>query len=81
MKGGIHMDELYTAKEVSKILKVNVHKVYDLIRAGMLPALKLGSIKIRKESLNEFLKKYEGMDLTDLDKIHRIDTSLNADEK
>lgn len=75
------MDELYTAKEVSKILKVNVHKVYDLIRAGMLPALKLGSIKIRKESLNEFLKKYEGMDLTDLDKIHRIDTSLNADEK
>lgn len=25
MKGGIHMDELYTAKEVSKILKVNVH--------------------------------------------------------
>ena len=69
MKGGIHMDELYTAKEVSKILKVNVHKVYDLIRAGLLPALKLGSIKIRKASLNEFLKKYEGMDLTDLDNV------------
>lgn len=69
MKGGIHMDELYTAKEVSKILKVNVHKVYDLIRAGMLPALKLGSIKIRKASLKEFLKKYEGMDLTDLDNV------------
>ena len=69
MKGGIHMDELYTAKEVSKILKVNVHKVYELIRAGMLPALKLGSIKIRKESLKEFLKKYEGMDLTDLDNV------------
>lgn len=63
------MDELYTAKEVSKILKVNVHKVYDLIRAGMLPALKLGSIKIKKESLKEFLKKYEGMDLTDLDNV------------
>lgn len=63
------MDELYTAKEVSKILKVNVHKVYELIRAGMLPALKLGSIKIRKESLKEFLKKYEGMDLTDLDNV------------
>ena len=69
MKGGIHMDELYTAKEVSKILKVNVHKVYDLIRAGLFPALKLGSIKIRKASLNEFLKKYEGMDLTDLDNV------------
>ena len=72
MKGGIHMDELYTAKEVSKILKVNVHKVYDLIRAGMLPALKLGSIKIRKESLKEFLKKYEGMDLTDLDNVYNL---------
>lgn len=69
MKGGIHMDELYTAKEVSKILKVNVHKVYELIRAGMLPALKLGRIKIRKDSLKEFLKKYEGMDLTDLDNV------------
>lgn len=69
MKGDMYMDELYTAKEVSKILKVNVHKVYDLIRAGMLPALKLGSIKIRKESLKEFLKKYEDMDLTDLDNI------------
>ena len=45
------MDELHTAKEVGKIMKVNVHKVYDLIRAGLLPALKLGSIKIRKESL------------------------------
>ena len=69
------MDELYTAKEVSKILKVNVHKVYELIRAGMLPALKLGSIKIRKESLNEFLKKYEGMDLTDLNNIVKLDTT------
>ena len=69
MKGGMHMDELYTAKEVSKILKVNVHKVYDLIHAGLLPALKLGSIKIKKASLNEFLKKYEGMDLTDLDNV------------
>ena len=69
MKGGICMDELYTVKEVSKILKVNVHKVYDLIRSGMLPALKLGNIEIRKESLNEFLKKYDGMDLTDLNNV------------
>lgn len=81
MKGGIHMDELYTAKEVSKILKVNVHKVYDLIRAGMLPALKLGSIKIRKESLNEFLKKYDGMNLTDLNNVCNINScNVNEDE-
>ena len=63
------MDELYTVKEVAKIMKVNVHKVYDLIRAGLLPALKLGNIKIRKESLEEFLRKYDGKDLTDLNNI------------
>lgn len=80
MKVGICMDELYTVKEVSKILKVNVHKVYDLIHFGMLPALKLGSIKIRKESLNEFLKKYDGMDLSDLDKVHRMDVMMLDNE-
>ena len=66
------MDELYTVKEVAKIMKVNVHKVYDLIRAGLLPVLKLGSIKIRRESLAEFLRKYDGMDLTDLNNICSI---------
>lgn len=63
------MDELYTVKEVSKILKVNVHKVYDLIRAGLLPALKLGSIKVRKETLDEFLVKYDGKDLSDVNNV------------
>jgi len=66
------MDELYTVKEVAKIMKVNVHRVYDLIYAGLLPALKLGSIKIRKESLEEFLRKYDGKDLTDLNNICSI---------
>lgn len=63
------MDELYTVKEVSLKLKVNIHKVYELVNAGVLPALKLGSIKIRKESLEEFLMKYDGKDLTDLKNI------------
>lgn len=66
------MDKLYTVKEVAKIMKVNVHRVYDLIRVGLLPALKLGSIKIRKESLEEFLRKYDGKDLTDLNNICSI---------
>ena len=66
------MDELYTVKEVAKIMKVNVHRVYDLIHAGLLPALKLGSIKVRKESLEEFLRKYDGKDLTDLNNICSI---------
>ena len=68
--------ELLTVKEVSKILKVNVHKVYDLIRVGMLPALKLGSLKIRKSSLEKFLDEYEGMDISDVNDIK----SLNIQE-
>lgn len=65
--------ELLTVKEVSKILKVNVHRVYDLVRAGMLPALKLGSLKIRKSSLEKFLEEYEGMDISNVNNIKPID--------
>lgn len=63
---------LYTVRETSVTLGVNVHVVYDLIKKGLLPALKLGSLKIRKETLEEFIKKYEGMDLSDLDNIKEL---------
>ena len=63
---------LYTVKEVAIIFGVNVHVVYDLIKNGLLPALKLGSLKIRKKSLESFLEKYEGMDLSDLDNITEL---------
>ncbi len=58
-------DVLYTVSEVSKLIKSNTDYVYQLIKAGLLPVLKLGSYKIRRQSLLEFLTKYEGMDLTD----------------
>lgn len=67
------MDELLTVKETAQVLKVNVHRVYDLIRSGLLPALKLGSLKIRSEALCKFLRDYEGMDLTDLKNIVKLD--------
>ena len=60
---------LYTVKEVSKVLGVNVHVVYELIKKGLLPALKLGSLKVRKQTLENFVEKYEGMDLSNLDNI------------
>lgn len=66
-------DVLYTVKEVSRLLKTNPNYVYELINKGLIPALKLGSFKIRRSSLLEFLKQNEGKDLTDLDNI----TSLN----
>ena len=56
---------LYTVKEVSELLHTNPTYVYALIKAGLLPVLKLGSYKVRRESLNKFLADYEGKDLTD----------------
>lgn len=62
---------LYTVKDVASTFGVNVHVVYD-IKKGLLPALKLGSLKIRKKSLESFLEKYDGMDLSDLDNITEL---------
>ena len=49
---------LYTAKEVSKILLVNVNTVYDLMNSGALPYLVLGSKKIRGTDLQRFIETY-----------------------
>ncbi len=57
-------DILYTVPEVSKLIKTNKTYIYELIKAGLLPVLKLGSYKIRKVSLEEFLSRYEGKDIT-----------------
>ena len=65
---------LYTVKEVSELLHTNPTYVYNLIKAGLLPVLKLGSYKVRKESLSKFLEDYEGKDLTDPNNISLIDT-------
>ncbi|NFR85365.1 MULTISPECIES: helix-turn-helix domain-containing protein [unclassified Clostridium] len=64
---------LYTVKETSKILKTNTDYVYSLIRKGYLRCLKLGSYKIRKSTLEEFLAKYEDFDLSDLDNVKELD--------
>lgn len=70
-------DMLYTVKETSKILKTNTDYVYALIKKGKLKCLKLGSYKIRKSALEEFLTQYEGYDLSDLDNIIPLETQQN----
>lgn len=62
-------DALYTVKETSKILKVGIHRVYDLIDDGLLTPLKLGSLKIPAIQLDKFISDYTGKDLTDLKNI------------
>lgn len=63
---------LYTVAETSKILKTNSSYVYNLIKLGFLPAIKLGSYKIRKSTLENFLQEYENKDLTDLTNIKEL---------
>lgn len=70
-------DILYTVSETAKLLKTNQNYVYELIKQGFLPALKLGSFKIRKTTLNSFLEKYEGQDLTDLKNIKELEVNTN----
>lgn len=56
---------LYTVQEVADILKTNTNYVYELHKSGLLRFLKMGRLKCRKSTLEEFLEKYDGMDLTD----------------
>lgn len=49
---------LYTVKEVSQMLKCNPNTVYDLINNKNLPALKLGSLKVRGSDLEEFINNF-----------------------
>lgn len=63
---------VYTVKEVSILLRTNPAFVYRLIDLGLLPALKLGSIRVRKDALDAFLRRYEGHDLSDPNNIKAL---------
>lgn len=56
---------LYTVPEVARILKTNVDYVYKLQKAGLIRFMKIGRLKCRKSTLEEFLKKYDGCDISD----------------
>ena len=51
---------LYTVKQVAEILQTNTDYVHKLRKAGVLKFMKLGQLKCRKETLEAFLKKYDG---------------------
>lgn len=73
MRGVSEFSVLYTVKEVAELLKTNVDYVHKLRRSGILPFLKLGQYKVRKEALQDFLKKYEGKDLTNPFDVKELD--------
>lgn len=62
--GGEKMDDyLLTTSQVAKRLGINTNRVYDLYNAGLLMYLKLGSKKVSNETLNAFIRKYQGTDI------------------
>ena len=46
---------LLTVAEVAKMLRVNRNFVYKLINTGELEAVKIGSIKVKKEALTKYV--------------------------
>lgn len=62
-------DVLYTVSEVAQILKTNTDYVYRLQRTGLLRFLKIGRLKCRKSTLEAFMERYDGMDITDPENI------------
>lgn len=65
---------LYTVPEVAKILKTNVNYVYRLYQSGQLKFLKLGRLKCRKSTLEQFLARVDGMDVSDPFNIKELGT-------
>ena len=63
---------IYTVQEVASILHSSPNYIYDLIRKGYLPAIKLGSLKVLKTTLERFLIQNEGKDLSDLNNIRKV---------
>lgn len=71
---------IYTVKEIARILHTSPNYIYKLIDKGYLPAIKLGSIKVLKSSLDKFLEENEGNDLSDVNEIKKLDVSKEASE-
>ena len=46
---------LLTVTEVAKMLKVNRNFVYKIIKDGELEAVKVGSIKVKKEAVTKYV--------------------------
>lgn len=63
---------VYTVPEVAKILKTSPNYIYELIDKGYLPAVKLGSMKILRTTLETFLIENEGNDLSDINNIKKL---------
>lgn len=70
---------VYTVQEVAKILHTSPNYIYTLIEKGYIPAMKLGSLKILKPTLEKFLIENEGNDFTDLSNVKKLNSNIGDD--
>lgn len=67
-------DRLLTVSEVAQILRTNVDYVYKLHRTGLLKFMKLGRLKCRRQTLEAFLERFDGMDISDPENVQPLTT-------
>lgn len=59
------MEKVYTVIEVAEILGCSPVYVYKLRDSGLLQFIKIGRLKCRQSTLEAFLEKYDGYDISD----------------
>lgn len=52
-------EELLNVKEAAKVLKIGINAMYELIKKGEIKVLKLNGSKIRRETLDDFIRGKE----------------------
>jgi len=65
-------DMLLTVNEVAEVLKTNVDYVYKLQRTGLLKFIKIGRLKCRRSTLEDFLERFDGMDISDPEEVKEL---------
>ena len=68
---------LYTIQEVANLLHTSPNYVYELVNSGKLKTIKIRSLKVLKDTLLEFLKRYEGMDISNINNIKPLEVDSN----
>ncbi len=62
----------YSVEETAKMIKTSKSVIYELIDRKMLIAVKIKSLKVPEYAIEEFFRKYEFMDLSNLDDIKKM---------
>lgn len=74
-------EQLLTVKEVAEHLKTSIAYIYKLHNSGLLKFMKIGRLKVRESTLNAFLEKWDGYDLTDPNNPIPVDVNEIEEEK